>query len=118
MEITYTWEIGPMDVSNELMGDDVNDLEDAIRAIHWKLTGVTEDTEAWIYGSAALDPVDAATWIEFTDVTEQQALEWILKTYADVEGESVEEAQERKEAQIDQLIELKSYVTTKEAPWA
>lgn len=34
MEITYTWEIGPMDVSNELMGDDVNDLEDAIRAIH------------------------------------------------------------------------------------
>ena len=118
MEVTYTWEIGPMDVSNELMGDDVNDLEDAIRAIHWKFTGTTEDTEAWIYGSAALEPVDAENWIAFEDVTEEKALEWILKTYADIEGESLEEAQARKEAQINQLIELKSYVTTKEAPWA
>lgn len=118
MEVTYTWEIGPMDVSNELMGDDVNDLEDAIRAIHWKFTGATEDTEAWIYGSAALEPVDVENWIAFEDVTEEKALEWILKTYADVEGESLEEAQARKEAQINQLIELKSYVTTKEAPWA
>ena len=118
MEIEYTWEIGPMDVSDELMGDDVTDLEDAIRAIHWKLTGATDDTEAWIYGSAALDPVDAATWIEFENVTEEKALEWVLKAYADIEGESLEEAQARKEAQIDQLIKLKSYVTTKEAPWA
>ncbi|MGB1914624.1 MAG: hypothetical protein ACPHL3_01570 [Paracoccaceae bacterium] len=118
MEVTYTWEIGPMDVSNELMGDDVNDLEDAIRAIHWKFTGATEDTEAWIYGSAALEPVDVENWIAFEDVTEEKALEWILKTYADVEGESLEEAQARKEEQVNQLIELKSYVTTKEAPWA
>ena len=118
MEVTYTWEIGPMDVSNELMGDDVNDLEDAIRAIHWKFTGATEDTEAWIYGSAALEPVDAENWIAFENVTEEKALEWILKTYADVEGESLEEAQARKEEQINQLIDLKSYVTTKQSPWA
>jgi hypothetical protein len=118
MEVEYTWEIGPMDVSDEVTDDDTNDLEDVIRAIHWKFTGATEDTEAWIYGSAALEPVDAATWIEFEDVTEEKALEWVLKAYADVEGESLEEAQARKEAQINQLIELKSYVTTKEAPWA
>ena len=73
MEVTYTWEIGPMDVSNELMGDDVNDLEDAIRAIHWKFTGATEDTEAWIYGSAALEPVDVENWIAFEDVTEDES---------------------------------------------
>ena len=118
MEIEYTWEIGPMDVSNELMGDGIDDLEDAVRAIHWKFTGATEDTEAWIYGSAALEPVDADNWIEFENVTEEKALEWILKAYAEVEGESLEEAQARKEAQINQLIDLKSYVTTKDAPWA
>ena len=118
MEVEYTWEIGPMDVSDEVTDDETNDLEDVIRAIHWKFTGATEDTEAWIYGSAALEPVDAATWIAFKDVTEEKALEWVLKAYADVEGESLEEAQARKEAQINQLIELKSYVTTKEAPWA
>lgn len=118
MEVEYTWEIGPMDVSNEITDDETNDLEDVIRAIHWKFTGATEDTEAWIYGSAALEPVDAATWIAFENVTEEKALEWVLKAYADVEGESLEEAQARKEAQINQLIELKSYVTTKEAPWA
>lgn len=118
MEVEYTWEIGPMDVSDEVTNDDTNDLEDVIRAIHWKFTGATEDTEAWIYGSAALEPVDADNWIAFKDVTEEKALEWVLKAYADVEGESLEEAQARKEAQINQLIDLKSYVTTKEAPWA
>ena len=59
MEVTYTWEIGPMDVSKEVTDDETNDLEDVSRAIHWKFTGATEDTEAWIYGSAALEPVDA-----------------------------------------------------------
>ena len=118
MEVEYTWEIGPMDVSDEFMPDGVDDLEDAIRAIHWKLTGATDDTEAWIYGSAALEPVDVDNWIEFTDVTEQKALELVLEAYAKVEGESVAEAQDRKEAQINKLIELKSYVTTKAAPWA
>ena len=118
MEIEYTWEIGPMDVSNELMGDGIDDLEDAVRAIHWKFTGATEDTEAWIYGSAALEPVDPENWIAFENVTKEKALEWVLSTYADVESESLEEAQARKEAQINQLIELKSHVTTKEAPWA
>jgi len=118
MEIEYTWEIGPMDVSNELMDEGTNDLEDAIRAIHWKFIGTTDDTEAWIYGSAALEPVDTATWIDFENVTEEKALEWVLKAYAEAEGESLEEAQDRKEAQINQLIDLKSYVTTKEAPWA
>ena len=119
IEIKYNWEIGPIDVADKVaFNGDIKDLENAIRSIHWKLTGATDDTEAWIYGSAALEPVDPENWIAFENVTKEKALEWVLSTYADVESESLEEAQARKEAQINQLIELKSYVTTKEAPWA
>lgn len=103
--ITYTWAIGPFDcILNE------DGMQKVVTTIHWRYRGADLDgTSAELYGAQAVGAPDPENFTPFTEITPEQAQEW-LEDIMDMDA---------MKASIDSQINLiKNPVTaTLPAPW-
>lgn len=74
MNITYTWDCTTVDTYPA-----VGELSDVIFNVHWRLTGVDEDTEmaSTSIGTQMIDVDDLTDFVEFADLTNDLIAEWV-----------------------------------------
>lgn len=67
----------------------IEDKDDVIKEIHWRLTAVSDDDppiSPSAYGSVGLGDPDA-NFVEFNDVTQDQCKAWVLASLDKTENE-------------------------------
>lgn len=117
MTTTYTWLFGPFEVSPS-----EGDLSNVVKTIRWRLTAETDDeipVFTKVSGNVEVDDVDADSFVEFADLTEEVVKSWVLAKLV-LEEETSEEAETRLKSQLDEQINNQKIPerVNKNAPWA
>tara|TARA_R100001163_G_scaffold64846_1_gene60143 strand:+ start:1740 stop:2084 length:345 start_codon:yes stop_codon:yes gene_type:complete len=79
MAINYIWNCKTVDVKT------INDKEDVVFNVHWKLTGIDDANNdendnphtTTIYGSQILDTSDLSSFTNFEDLSNEQVTGWV-----------------------------------------
>ena len=72
MTTTYKWNVNTMDVATSSDG-----LSNVVKVIHWRLSAVNESYYTDTYSTVSLEAPDAANFIEFDALTEEQVIAWV-----------------------------------------
>lgn len=93
--IEYTWTF-----SNCMVVQNLDGLDNVIKSVDWKLTASDNKHSVSAGGTTEFSGVDPSQYIEFTKITKDQMIEWVLS------GISEKDLNELKEHLEKQLIEL------------
>jgi len=101
--MTTTWKIESLEIK-----PNDGEHENVATTAHWRCIGTEGDHSTSIYGSCGINSPNG-TFIEYSDLTEKEVLEWCFKKIDKVKIE---------EGVIAQLIKLKNpEFTTTRLPW-
>lgn len=71
--ITYSWFI------DDLQCTDENELVNVVKVIHWRLIGADGDFSHTVYGVTIIEEPDPVTFIQFSNLTQENVIEFISK---------------------------------------
>jgi len=75
--INYTWKFETFDCV------DIDELKNVIKIIRWDLTGSSGAAAHTVYGVTSTEDPNPANFMQFEDLTEEIAIEWVTK-YEDI----------------------------------
>lgn len=93
--IDYTWTF-----SNCMVIQNLDGLENVIKSVDWKLTASDKKHSVSAGGTTEFNGIDPSNYTEFTKITKDQMIEWVLS------GISEEEMNALKDQLEKQLVEL------------
>ena len=107
-DTTYTWSIAALECSNT---DDAFPAK--VITAHWRLDGTFADTSAGVYGTVSFAEPEAASYVPYADLTQDQVIGWVEAALGDEEVASLK-------ANIDTQIAdlIAPPVENKPLPWA
>lgn len=104
-DTVYTWAVVAMDVHTQADGHN-----NVVFTVHWTCSGVWADTTGSCYGTCGV-PAPTGTFTPYSDLTQDQVLNWIWADGVDKAGVEANIA-----AQIKEKIAPE--VQTPPLPWA
>lgn len=75
MTTTYKWTITMLECVPS-----ANGLENIVQTIRWKLSGDDEVNYAEISGITTIMPPDPTDFVQYTNLTEEQVVTWLIAT--------------------------------------
>ena len=73
MAVTYTWQIGPLNVKLAEDG-----LTHVVHGVNWRLICADENHSADVYGSTNLSTPTTADFTPYDQLTETQVQQWVV----------------------------------------
>jgi hypothetical protein len=94
MTIQYTWQFPALDVTYS-----VDELQNVVTAVHWRLTAIEDQHSATTYGSVGVGTPTPEAFISYEDLTEEEVISWVTTALGG--EESVQTKMDELAAQIE-----------------
>jgi hypothetical protein len=100
--ITYNWTISAVECKVK-----ENNLEKVIQTIHWRYNGTNEDGVSHeMYGAEVLPEPDPNSFLDFNNVTESVAIEWLESIFSEITDNEEVSRLDSMKSKIAEAIEL------------
>ena len=108
MAIEYTWQFSSLDVTYA-----VDELENVVTVVHWRLTATEGQHTASTYGASGVGSPTPEAFVSYEDITEEEVIEWVTTALG---GDA--SVQNMKDSLATQIATLKAPMTgSMTPPW-